>query len=145
MVTRRDGAAARARWVIACRNADREIRAARATAREAGEHGVVTWLSMELGQLAVLQAGVTGKRWRPSTQTFGILRRGPVSSGLFHDVPVEFQEPEYRPLMGALDEVRRLFESGVDVSGWDWTRGFPPGWHASLVDRLRAYVPVHDA
>src|SRR3954462_7104580 len=140
LLTRRDGAAARARWTLACEIADREIRAARGLAGQRNEPWVAKWLSVEVGQLASLQAMVTGKRLQPGTASFGLRRRGPVSSGLFYDMPLEFQEDAYQPLMNALEEVQRLYEGEV-LPGWDWSRGFPPGWRASLGDRLRAYVP----
>ena len=145
MVSRRDGVAARARWILACQNADREIRAARDLARSRDEHWVHKWLSVELGQLAVLHACVVGKRMRPGTQSFGIRRRRPVASGLFYDIPPDLQDPVYRPLMDALEQVERYYYNGIDVPGWDWSRGFPPGWHASLRDRLRALAPAYKA
>jgi hypothetical protein len=42
--------------------ADQEIRAASDRARHRDEQWIARWLTVELGQLAVLHAGVTGKR-----------------------------------------------------------------------------------
>ena len=95
---------------------------------------LVRWFTLEIGQLATLQAAVDGKRRKPGTG----------SSGLFYDVPPDLQLPEYEPSLAALEEVQRLFDHDLDIrSGWNWADGFPPDWPASAEDRLRAVVTWH--
>ena len=96
---------------------------------------MVRWLTGVIGQLAVIRAAVNGKRYIP----------GSVGSGLIHDVPPNVQEPLYSAAFDALAEVDRLYYGGLGADGWDWARGFPPGWPASIRDRIRAYLPISKA
>jgi hypothetical protein len=131
-----DAATVRRRWDAACDVAQRQLRATREEARSRGERDyLIRWLTQSIAQLNVIRCGVDGKRYVP----------GSVASGLFHDVPADIQEPLYADAVVALEEVDRLFHSGLDAMGWDWSEGFPPGWPASLVDRLRAYLPLSKA
>ncbi|MGB8649749.1 MAG: hypothetical protein WCD35_03705 [Mycobacteriales bacterium] len=129
------GAQARRRWDEACARADSGLRAGRSAAQAAGrsEEWLVRWFTTELGQLAALRTGVNGKRRRP----------GGHASGLLHDFPPDLQLPSYRESLAALEEVQRLYDHGIDVEGWDWAEGFPPGWTASPKDRLKAVLPWH--
>jgi hypothetical protein len=128
-----DGAQVRRRWDGACDVADSRLRAARDQARRQGEPAfMIRWLTGVIGQLSVVRAAVDGKRHIP----------GSVGSGLIHDVPQNVQEPLYAEAFDALAEVDRLYYGGLDADGWDWSRGYPPGWRASLRDRMRAYVPI---
>ena len=127
-----DGAAVRRTWDAACALAQSALR----DARDAAEESWITrWLTVEIGQLTVLQAMVDGKRLQP----------GSTASGLFYDVPPDLQADAYAEAMAAVSEVDRLYRSGLDAGRWDWTRGFPPGWPASLKDRIRAYLPTRRA
>lgn len=126
---------ARQRWDQACSTADAALRTARDRAKEAGVDWLVRWFTLTIGQLASLQAAVDGKRRIP----------GQGASGLLHDVPVDLQDAAYRSVMTALEEVERLDDHGLDLQGWDWSRGFPPDWPVSVKDRLKAVVPWHDS
>jgi hypothetical protein len=46
-----------------------------------------------------------------------------VGSGLFHDVPPDVQNPLYADAVAALEEVDRVYFSGLDAAGWDWALG----------------------
>lgn len=91
------------------------------------------WFTTEIDTLAVLKAVVDGRRRRP----------GDGATGLFHDLPPDVQAEAHRTSISALEEVYRLFHHGLDAEGWDWSRGYPPGWPTSLKDRIRARVVWH--
>ena len=126
---------ARQRWDVACDVAQAALREARTAAQSSGQEWLASWASTEIGQLVSLQAGVDGKLRRPG--------RG--APGLLHDFPVDATLPPYRPAFDALSEVLRLWQHGLDLDGWDWSRGFPRGWPVSVRDRVKAVVPWHDA
>ena len=128
-----DGRVARQRWDQACAAADDALRTSRAAAQEAGQDWLVRWFTTEVGQLATLQARVAGKRRRP----------GDGASGLLHDVPVDLQEPAYRPSVTALERVQELYSDGLCLPDWDWSQGFPSDWPSSAKDRLKALPPWH--
>ena len=128
------GGAARQRWDAACSLADKLLREGRTLAKADGQEWLASWFTTEIGQLAILQFGVDGKRRIP----------GRISTGLFYDLPVQLQFMPYQSCMAALDEVQRLYDEGMDVPDWDWAGGFPPGWPASPKDRLKAFISWHD-
>jgi hypothetical protein len=123
----------RRRWDDACDRADREVRRARESATAAGETWMVEWLTIELDQLASLQATVNGRGRRPGTG----------GSDLFYDFPPDLQAPPYAAAMQALETVNGMFYNGLDAQAWDWSGGFPPNWPMSFKDRLRAYAAWH--
>ncbi len=129
-----DGAELRRRWDSACDTADSRLRTAR-DAATGDAQWLARWLTGCIDQLAVIRSQVDGKRRIP----------GSVASGLLRDVPPDVQEEPYASAVAALEEVDRLFVSGLDATGWDWSNGYPPGWPVSLKDRLRSFVPVHKA
>ena len=95
---------------------------------------LVSWCNSELTAVATTQAAVDGKRWRPGTRP----------SDLMREFPSSFDAPEFRDLRDALEELDRLFRSGLDAD-WDWSSGFPPGWPTSVKDRVRSFVSWRDS
>ena len=75
------GQLARQRWDQAYSRADLALRQARTAASAAGVDWLVRWFTIEISQLATLQAAVDGKRRKPGTG----------SSGLIYDVPPDLQ------------------------------------------------------
>lgn len=130
-VTQAEVRAAKARWDTRCAEAIAEAKHAAAVAERAGDDWVAKWLYTSAGQLRLHQVLFAGRRIRPGQ---------PTPSNWYYDAP-QLQDSAYAAADQALGELVDFWHGGLDL-GWDWSRGFPPGWPTSLWDRVHAWVPI---
>ena len=133
-----DGRALRQHWDAACDGAADVLRRHIPLTDERGDADVAGYLRSalgRLGRLVRLRNAVDGRRARP----------GRTTPGLVHDAPVALGFPPYTEAGDALAAVTTLFTTGLGADGWDWSRGFPPGWPTSLADRLRVLSSTRTA
>lgn len=127
-----DGREIRARWDAACNEGRIVLLQYRDLARERGDVWPAKYLTRCVTQLEVLRRVVDGRRYRPGT----------IAPGLVHDAPDQLWYEPYREAGATLDSLTQLYASGLGAPDWDWSRGYPPGWPTSLLDRIRAYSPI---
>ena len=77
-----------------------------------------------------LQSAADGRRYLPRQ----------IASGILHDIPPDMAEPRYAEAMAALSRVNQLWNGGLGAPDWDWSRGYPPGWPTSVMDRVKAGI-----
>jgi hypothetical protein len=127
-----DGRALRARWDAASDHGAAVLGRQRALAEERGDRHVAWYLGTALAHLVQLRNSVDARRSRPGSK----------APGLMHDAPEDLWHEPYTESGRTLEELTALWQDGLGASGWDWSKGFPPGWPTSLRDRLRALGPV---
>ena len=88
---------------------------------------MVRLLKQSLGPLLMLRISVDARRTRP----------GQRATSLIPDAPIDLGHEPYAEAGDAIAGIVRLFDGGLGATGWDWSKGFPPGWPTSLADRLR--------
>lgn len=128
-----DGRVLRQRWDAAVDDAAEVVRRQIILAQHRGDDPMVRYLKDALGRMLLLRLSVNARRTRPGQRATGLTREAPLDLG--HEPYVEAGE--------AIAGVDRLFRDGLGATGWDWSRGFPPGWPTSLADRLRFVAPLH--
>ena len=122
-----DGRALREQWDAAVENAADVLRRQYKVAAQRGDDAMAQYLKESLGRLLMLRISVDARRTRPGQRATGLTREAPIDLG--HEPYVEAGE--------AIAGIVRLFDGGLGATGWDWSKGFPPGWPTSLVDRMR--------
>ena len=122
-----DGRALREQWDAAVEDAADVLRRQHKLADERGDDAMAHYLKQTLGRLLMLRISVDGRRTRP----------GKRATGLTHEAPIDLGHGPYAESGEAIAGIVRLFDGGLGATGWDWSKGFPPGWPTSLADRLR--------
>jgi hypothetical protein len=127
-----DGRVLREQWDTACLEGADVLRRYIGLARERDKEHLERYLTVALGKLLTLRVSVDGRRVRP----------GQVAPGLIYDAPEDLWHEPYTEAGETLSALTDLFANGLGATGWDWSKGFPPGWPTSIGDRLRAFGPI---
>jgi hypothetical protein len=122
-----DGRALRQQWDAAVDAAADVVRRHYTAAQQRGDDSMAQFLKDQLGRMLLLRVSVDARRTRPGRR----------STGLMYDSPVALAHEPYVEAGDAIAGVLELFNDGLGATGWDWSKGFPPGWPTSLTDRLK--------
>ena len=122
-----DGRVLREQWDAAVDEAADVVRRQYKVAAQRGDDKIAAYLKQSLGRLLMLRISVNARRTRPGKQ----------ATGLMDAAPPGFDREPYVDAGDAIAGIVRLINDGLGATGWDWSKGFPPGWPTSLVDRMR--------
>jgi hypothetical protein len=127
-----DGGALREQWDSAIDDAADVVRRQYKVAEQRGDDSMARYLKEALGRMLMLRISVDARRTRPGSRP----------TGLTHEAPIALGHPPYVEAGDAISRIVHLFDGGLGATGWDWSKGFPPGWPTSLTDRLKFTVAL---